>query len=355
MTRLHAVLNLFRYDQRRLLGLLAALRPDPMAAVAGAGLLFGGAVGLGWALAARWSEMPPAVAPGLGLALGAGLVLPLRPLSGLRAGPLRELADDRAAVWIWLCLRSLALFATAVLVVAGAAGPMGWRPDSVFVTVLAVAFAGVVVAAAITLFLARPSFRLPAFRAGSSSSSPRFSTRAARLAWIDLTRRQSGLPVGAWSALCWIAALLIAPAFPEPRLAPVVSGAVMGLAFLATAAALRFDAATVRLLTFEPTSFFGLTRDVLGLRLLAMAAIAALLALVATPAALAGAALGAALRSLEFLHAVRRSANAARLFAQVETGLVVALAFVAGPLAGLWLILRAGWLYRRASRTMGLT
>src|SRR5690606_14579645 len=117
---------------------------------------------------------------------------------------------------------------------------------------------------------------------------------------------------------------------------------------------LRFDAATVRLLTFEPTSFWRLARDVLGLRMLAVAVAAAALALIAGPAILAGAALAAGFRALEFLHAGRSSGAFARLLAQLETALVLALAFVAGPVAAVWLLVRLGWLSRRAARSMGL-
>jgi hypothetical protein len=322
--------------------------------VAGAGLLTGGTFGAAWALVTRWSDLPAEWAPGLGLGLGALLALSLDPLTGLRAGPLRELADDWMAVLLWLCARALALVAAVLSVVVALALAMEWRADSAFAMALASAVAGVVGASAFRLYAPRPVFRAPAFRASPAHLAPRFGSRAARLGWIDLARRQSALPVGVWAGLCWIAALLVGMAETEPRLIPVIGASAAGLAFLGTALALRFDAATARLLTFEPGSLSRLAMDMVGRRLIVVALVAALVALLSTPAVLAGAALGAGLRALEFLHGVCRSAASARLLAQVETALVLGVAVVAGPAALVWLVVRTAWLYRRAGRSMGL-
>ncbi len=352
-TRLRPVLNLLRYDLRRLLGLLAALRPDPMAAVAGVSVLVISAFGLAWALISRAPDLAPQTMTALGFLAGVALGRSPDPLPGLRAGPLRELADDRVAVAVWLCLRALTALVVLLLIVALAALSMGGRPDIALLAPVAAAGAGIVAGVGLRLYLPRPSFRLPA-RSAPSRPSPRFRTRVARLAWIDLTRFEAGLPVGLWAAAAWTGSLLIGLAGTEPRLAPVVEGVAAVLAFLATVLTLRFDAAVARLLTFEPTSFVRLAFDVLGARLLVVLAAGVLIALVAAPAVLAGVALGAGLRTLEFLHGVGRSAAAARLLAQVETALVAAIAFVAGPAALVWLVLRTAWLYRRAGRAMGL-
>lgn len=353
-TRLRPVLNLLRYDLRRLLGLLAALRPDPMAVVAGVSVLVISAFGLAWALISRAPDLAPQTMTALGFLAGVALGRSPDPLPGLRAGPLRELADDRVAVVVWLCLRALTALAVLLLIVALAALSMGGRPGVALLAPVAAAGAGIVAGVGLRLYLPRPSFRLPAIRSAPSRPSPRFRTRVARLAWIDLTRFEAGLPVGLWAVAAWTGSLLIGLAGTEPRLAPVVDGVAAVLAFLATVLTLRFDAAVARLLTFEPTSFFRLAFDVLGARLLVVLAAGALIAVAAAPTVLAGVALGAGLRTLEFLHGVGRSAAAARLLAQVETALVAAIAFVAGPAALVWLVLRTAWLYRRAGRAMGL-
>lgn len=352
--RLNPILNLFRYDQRRLLGLLAALRSDPLAVVAGVSVTGVFALGAAWVVATRSPNLSVGAAAAAGLVGGAGLARSLDPLSGLRAGPLGELADDRVAVPVWLCARALTVLALALLTVSLEASRMGWRPDETFLTAVAAAGVGIVLAVAGGLSPLRPPSRKPSPWRPPSGPSPRLRNRAARLGWIDLTRRESGLPAGVWAAGCWVGSLLIGLAGTEPRLAMVADGAAAVLAFLAAVLTLRFDAATARLLTFEPTSFFRLAVDVLGARLVVVLAAGALIALVAAPAVLAGVALGAGLRTLEFLHGVRRSASAARLLAQVETALVMAIALVAGPAALIWLVARSAWLYRRNTRSMGL-
>ncbi len=353
-TRLRPVLNLLRYDLRRLLGLLAALRPDPMALVAGLSILIVSTLGLAWALVNRAPDLTPEMTAALGFIAGVVLGRSPDPLPGLRAGPLRELGDDRVAVAVWLCLRTLAVLAVLLLIVALAALLMGGRPDLALLAPVAAGGAGIVAGVGLRLYLPRPSFRLPAVRAAPFRPSPRFRTRLARLSWIELTRCEAGLPVGLWAAAAWTGSLLIGLAATEPRLAMVADAAAAVLAFLATVLTLRFDAAVARLLTFEPTSFFRLAVDVLGARLLVVLAAGTVIAVAAAPAALAGVALGAGLRALEFLHGIGRSAAAARLLAQLETALVAAIAFVAGPAALVWLALRTAWLYRRAGRAMGL-
>ena len=79
-----------------------------------------------------------------------------------------------------------------------------------------------------------------------------------------------GLPVGLWAAACWAGSLLVGLAALEPRGAMIADGAGAILALLAAVLSLRFDAATARLLSFEPTSFFRHAADVLGGRLLAV-------------------------------------------------------------------------------------
>lgn len=325
-----------------------------MALVAGLSILIVSTLGLAWALISRGPDLSPETAAALGFIAGVALGRSPDPLPGLRAGPLRELADDRVAVAAWLCLRALAVLAVLLLIVALAALSMGGRPDVALLAPVGAAGAGIVAGVGLRLYLPQPSFRLPAIRSAPSRRSPRFRTRVARLGWIELTRFEAGLPVGLWAGAAWTGSLLIGMAGTEPRLAPVFDGAAALLAFFATVLTLRFDAAVARLLTFEPTSFFRLAVDVLGARLLVVLAAGALIAVAAAPAVLAGVALGAGLRTLEFLHGVGRSAAAARLLAQVETALVAAIAFVAGPAALVWLVLRTAWLYRRAGRAMGL-
>src|SRR5690606_12591353 len=55
--RLRALLNLFRYDQRRLLGMLAVLRLDPLVIVACVSILIGLSIGAAYAVA-RWADLP---------------------------------------------------------------------------------------------------------------------------------------------------------------------------------------------------------------------------------------------------------------------------------------------------------
>lgn len=286
--------------------------------------------------------------------LGAALALALNPLPRLRAGPLAELADDRLAVWLWLGLRDLAVLATALVLLFAPALAMGWRPDPVFAAALALAAAGAGFGSAIQLAPTPPGLRLPALPTVAGRPAPSLRDRALRLAWSDLARRRAGLSLIAWAGLAWIGAAAIGLAETDPRLQPVADGAAAGLAFLATVLIMRFDAAAVRLLTFDPTSFRRLVRDVLGLRILAVATPAVALAMVSGPVVLAGAALGAGFRTLEFLHAVRRPGASARLLAQLETALVLALGLTVGPAAGVWLLGRSAWLYRRAARAMGL-
>lgn len=346
--------NLFRYDLRRGLGLVDALRGDPVAVVAGLCLLAAAAVGGGWALSSRWGDLPPDILPVAAAILGVGLALALDPLPRLRAGPLAELAEDGRAVWIWLGLRGLAVLALVAALVLAPALARHWRPDGAFAGAVALAVAGVAVGATIRLAPPLPALRLPAPPVSVGRPAPALRDRAARLAWIDLGRRQAGLPVGVWAVLAWIAAAATGLAGTDPRLRPVVEAGAAALAFLAAVLTLRFDAAAVRLLTFEPTGFLRLARDVLGLRLLAIAVAAGLIALASGPALLVGAGLGAGFRVLEFLHAVRRPGRMALLLAQLETVLIVALAVVAGPVAAVWLLFRSAWLYRRAARSMGL-
>ena len=353
-TRLPTVLILFRYDQRRLLGLLAALRPDPTAIVAGVSVLLVSVLGLAWVLTSRSADLPAGATPVLGFIAGAALARAPDPLPGLRAGPLRELADDRVAVPVWLCLRALAGLALLLLIVGLAALPMGARPGVALLAPVAAGGAGIVFGIGLRLYLPRPSVRIPAIRTAPSRPPPRFRSRAARLAWIELTRLEAGLPVGLWAAAAWTGSLLIGMAGEGPRMAMAADGAAAILAFLAAILTLRFDTATARLLAFEPTSFFRLAVDILGARLLVVLAAGASIAVLSAPAALAGVALGASLRALEFLHGVGRSAAAARLLAQLETALVAAIAFVAGPAALLWVLIRTAWLWRRAGRSMGL-
>ena len=354
-TRLHPILNLLRYDQRRLLGLLAALRPDPVALVAGLSILIVSTLGLAWALINRAPDLTPEMTAALGFIAGVVLGRSPDPLPGLRAGPLRELADDRVAVAVWLCLRALAVLAILLLIVVLAALLMGGRPDVALLAPAAAAGAGIVAGVGLRLYLPKPTFRIPAIIGSAPSRpSPCFHTRVARLSWIELARFEAGLPVGLWAAAAWAGSLLIGLTGTEPRLVMLADGAAAVLAFLAAVLTLRFDAATARLLSFEPTSFFRLAVDVLGARLLVVLAAGLVIAVAAAPAALAGVALGAGLRTLEFLHGVGRSPAAARLLAQLETALVAAIAVVAGPAALVWLILRTAWLYRRAGRAMGL-
>ena len=104
-TRLDALTNLFRYDLRRGLGLLEALREDPLAVVAGLCLLGGAAVGGGWALPSRWGDLPSDLLPAAAVIFGVGLAFALDPLPRLRDGPLAELAAHARSVWLWLGLR----------------------------------------------------------------------------------------------------------------------------------------------------------------------------------------------------------------------------------------------------------
>ena len=353
-TRLNALANLFRYDLRRGLGLVDALRADPLAVVAGLCLLAAAGVGGGWSLSSRWSDLSPEVVPVAALIVGFGLALALDPLPRLRAGPLAELGEDIRAVWAWLWLRGLAVLAVIIAVILVPALAMHWRPDAAFADALAIAAAGVAVGATIRLAPPLPGLRLPARPISRGRPAPVLRDRAARLAWIDLGRRQAGLPVGLWAMLAWIAAAVVGLAATDPRLRPVVEAAGAAFAFLAAVLTLRFDAAAVRLLTFEPTGFLRLARDALGLRLLAVAVVAGAITPVSGFAVLAGAGLGAGYRVLEFLHAVRRPGPMARLMAQLETVLIVALAVVAGPAAAVWLLFRSAWLCRRAARSMGL-
>ena len=353
-TRLNALANLFRYDLRRGRGVVAALRGDPLAVIASLCLLGGAAVAGGWAVAGRWSELAAHIPPGAAAVFGAGIALAFRPLRRLRAGPLVELADDPTVVWPWLALRTLGALAGVAGLVFVPALATGWRPDATLTSALTLAAVGVGIGSAIQLAPPLPGLRLPALAMSPGSRAPSFRDRALRLAWIDLGRRQAGLAFVAWAGLGWLGAAAVGPAGTDPRLQPVTDGAAAGLAFLATVVVLRFDAAAVRLLTFEPTSFRRLVRDVLGLRLVIIAAAAAGLALISGPVVLTGAALGVGFRTLEFLHAVRRSGASARLLAQLETALVLALAVTAGPVAAVWLLVRSAWLYRRAARSMGL-
>ncbi|MDZ4111117.1 MAG: hypothetical protein U1E18_16155, partial [Brevundimonas sp.] len=269
-----------------------------MALVAGVSMLIVATFGLAWALTNRAPDLSPETTAALGFIAGVALGRSPDPLPGLRAGPLRDLADDRVA---------LAVLAALLLIVGLAALSMGGRPDVAILAPVAAAGAGIVAGVALRLYLPRPSFRIPAIRAAPVLRSPRFRTRVARLSWIELTRFEAGLPVGLWAAAAWTGSLLIGLAGTEPRLAMVADGAAAVLAFLAAVLTLRFDAAVARLLTFEPTSFFRLAVDVLGARLLVVLAAGALIAVAAAPAVLAGVALGAGLRTLEFLHGVGRS------------------------------------------------
>lgn len=322
--------------------------------VAGLCLLAGAAVGGGWAMAARWSELTAHIPPGAAAAFGAAFGLALRPLPRLRAGPLAELADDSLAVWLWLGLRALAALAATLALILVPAIAIGWRPDAAFVGDLTLAAAGLAAGAAAQLVPPLPVMRRPVPPLSTDWRAPILHDRALRLAWIDLGRSWAGLPLAAWAGLAWIGAAAVGLAETGPRLQPVIDGVSAGLGFLATVLILRFDAAAVHLLTFEPTSFLRLSRDVLGLRLVAIAVAAAALAMISGPVVLAGAGLGAGFRTLEFLHAVRRPGAAARLLAQLETTLVLALAVTAGPIAAVWLLVRSAWLYRRAARAMGL-
>jgi hypothetical protein len=300
------------------------------------------------------SDLPFSAVAALGFAVGVGFTLAHDPLPALRAGPLRELADDPAAVAVWFGVRTLVLLSVVLLVVAVAALPMQGRPVAPLVTAVLAAAPGGAIGAVVRLYLPRRPMRTRIRKAVSSHRSRPMSSRAARLGWIELMRAEAGLPVGVWAAACWAASLLIGFADVETRLAVFTDSTAAVLAFLATVLTLRFDAATVRLLTFDSTSFLRLAVDVVGVRLLVVLAAGAVVAVLSAPAALAGVALGAGLRALELLHGVRRSAPAARLLAQIETALVLIIGLVAGPAAGVWLLVRTAWLYRRADKRMGL-
>lgn len=353
VTRLNPVQILFRYDQRRLLGLLAALRLDPAAIIATTALLAGLVVGGAWALTAEPVTPPPVVVAQLGLAAGIVFGLTPRPLPALRAGPFAEFADDRRAVFLWLWIRTLAGLIALTAAIATVALLFGWRPAPDALLFLPAAVLGSGVGAALRLIWPTSPVRL------SSIRLPRFAplrgsrSRARRLGWIQLSRPVHGLPAGVSALAAWLGALLIGLADVDPRLAAVVDGASALLVFLGTVQVLRFDAATVRLLAFEPNSLLGLARDLFGARLAVAAAAGVLVALVSAPVALVGLAVGAAFRAFEFLHGLRRD-TAARLLAQAEIGLVLMMGFVAGPVALAWIVIRSAWLYRRADQSMGL-
>lgn len=355
--RLHPLLNLIRYDHRRLLGLLALLRLDLLAVVACVLILLGLLLGGAYALTMHGADQSWDAALAAGFVSAVGLVLAFNPLPGLLSGPLRELADDRAATPIWLFIRALGSLGVTLLVVTLAALQMGGRPGAGLVTAMVGASVGAGIAAVIAVRLRLPWLppRKRTTKASRSSGATRLRIRVVRLAWIDLSQWKFGLPVGVWAMACWASSLLVGFAVAGQQGAIIADGAAAMLALLATVLTLRFDTATARLLSFEPTSFFRLASDVLGGRLLMVLVVGALFALVTAPAVLAGVILGAGYRTLEFLHSVRRSAAAASLLAQMEMALVVVLALVAGPAALVWLMLRSAWLYRHAERAMGLT
>lgn len=353
-TRLNALTNLFRYDLRRALGVADALRGDPLAVVALLCLMAGTAVGGGWAIATRGSQLPPDLILGAAAVLGWAFGLALRPLPRLRAGPLAELAEDGLALGLWLGLRGLLGLAAVAALMLPPALAMGWRPDRLCAAVVVLAAAGVVSGSAIQLAPPLPRLRLPTFATRGRRGSPAIRDRAFRLAWIDLCQIRSRLPLGVWAGLAWIGAGALGFIEADPQLRPVTEGAAAALAFLGTVLILRFDLAVVRLLTFEPTSFRRLALDVLGVRVLVVALAAVALAVSSGLGVLAGAAIGAGFRTLELMHAARRTAASARLLAQIETALVLALACTVGPLAGVWLAVRLAWLYRRAEHAMGL-
>ena len=310
-------------------------------------------VGGAWALARQAAAPPPVFAAQLGVSAGVLAGLSLKPLAALRAGPFRELADDPGAVFLWLWARTVAGLVALMAPIAAAALLMGWRPGQDTLLVLVAAGAGAGLGAAVRLYWPATPIRLSAIRLPRWRPARRPASRAGRLCWIELSRRERGLPMGVSAAGAWLMALLVGMAGTEPRLQGAADAGAALLAFLATAQTLRFDAATVRLLAFEPNSLPELARDLFGVRLAAAVAVCALVALVSAPVALFGLALGAGFRALEFLHVIRRHA-AARLLAQLEIGLVILIALLAGPAALVWIAARAAWLYRRAARSMGL-
>lgn len=308
--------------------------------------------GGGWALARPAAALPPVLAAQLAFAAAAGLTLSLKPLPALRAGPLAELADDRTAVFAWLCGRTTAGLAAMAAPVAVSAALMGWRPDPYAPLIVAAASAGIGLGAAFRLHSSAP-VRLLANRRRRSRAVRPAASRAGRLRRIELSRRERGLPVGLTAAAAWIGALLVAMVEVDPRLRGVADAASALLVFVAALQTLGFDPATVRLLGFEPNSLAGLARDLFGGRLVAAMAAGVLIALVGASVALVGLALGVGFRALEFLHVVRRHADA-RLLAQLEIGLALVIAVIAGPAAIVWIMARLAWLYRRARLSMGL-
>lgn len=352
-TRLNPVTILFLYDQRRLFGLLAALRHDPLAIMAAIGVLAVLIVGGAWALTHYGAGPSPALAVQLGVAAGGVAGLSLKPLPILRAGPFAELVDDRRAVFVWLWARTVAALAVMMTPIAVAAVLMTWRPGQPALLIAVGVAAGAGLGAGIRLYWPSTSIRLSSIPLPRWRPARHLASRAGRLCWIELSRRERGLPADVWVAAAWLAALMIGMAAVEPRLEAAADAASALLVFLATAQTLRFDAPTVRLLAFEPNSLAVLARDLFGIRLAAAVAAGALVALGSGPIALFGLALGVAFRALEFLHAVRRR-TAARLLAQLEIGLVLLIALMAGPVALAWIAGRSVWLYRRADQSMGL-
>ncbi len=304
--------------------------------------------GGGWALARPAAALPPVLAAQLAFAAAAGLTLSLKPLPALRAGPLAELADDRTAVFAWLCGRTTAGLAAMAAPVAVSAALMGWRPDPYAPLIVAAASAGIGLGAAFRLHSSAP-VRLLANRRRRSRAVRPAASRAGRLRRIELSRRERGLT----AAAAWIGALLVAMVEVDPRLRGVADAASALLVFVAALQTLGFDPATVRLLGFEPNSLAGLARDLFGGRLVAAMAAGVLIALVGGSVALVGLALGVGFRALEFLHVVRRHA-AARLLAQLEIGLALVIAVISGPAAIVWIMARLAWLCRRARLSMGL-
>jgi len=310
-------------------------------------------VGGAWGLARHAAAPPPALALQLGVSAGALVGLSLKPLTALRAGPLRELGDDPGAVFFWLWIRAVAGLAALTVPVAAAALLMGWRPGQEALLASVAAAIGAGLGAAVRLFWPAAPIRLSSIRLLRWRPARRSGSRARRLCWIELSRRERGLPAGVTAAAAWLGALVIGAAESNPRLQGVADGAAAVLAFVATVQTLRFDPATVHLLAFEPNSLSGLVRDLFGARLAAVVAIGTLVALVSAPVALFGLALGVGFRAFEFLHVVRRHAGA-RLLAQLEIGLTLLIALATGPAALAWIVARSAWLYRRADQSIGL-
>ena len=310
-------------------------------------------VGGACALAGPAMTLSAVAAAQMAFAAAATLTLSLKALPALRAGPLGELADDDAAAFVWLCGRTMAGLAAVMAPIAVAALLMGWRPGQNVPLIAAAAAIGVGLGAVIGLYRPAMSFRRSGTSAHRSRPARRAVPRWRRLCGIELSRRERGVPIGLAAAAAWLAALLVGMVEAESRLQGAADAAAALLVFLATLQTLRFDAATVRMLGFEPNSLAGLARDLFGARLAAALAACAVIALVSAPVALFGLALGLGFRALEFLHVIRRHA-AARLLAQLEIGLALLIALFAGPAALVWIVARTAWLYRRAGQSMGL-